>query len=487
MNAKDINNLEPKQLWQNFAKLCEIPRPSHHEEKISAFMKNFGKELGLETHVNKLGNVIIKKSATAGMENRKTVVLQAHLDMVPEKNNDIQHDFTKDPIEAYIDGDVVTAKGTTLGADDGIGVATIMTILQSKDIKHGPIEALFTINEEDGMDGAFAVKPDELNGEILLNLDSELEGEINIACAGGIYTNATIPYTTETSPSNAQAYQIIVTGLSGGHSGIDIHLERGNAIKIMNQLLWEANNTCDIRVANFDGGSAPNAIPREAHATIIVAKKDQDKFLKFIDEFTKTIKNELAKKDDNLTIQTSNSSMPEKVFTKESLEKICKAIYTCPNGVFTMSADIPGLTETSTNIGIIKTTDKNIEIYTLQRSSTESLKEKIAEMVTIALESTGGTAKRAGSYPAWQPNTESEILKLAEKIYKKLFNKEVKVTAMHAGLEPAILGHTFPNWDMISIGPTLRFVHSPDEKAEIATVDKFWKFLLEILLEIPKK
>lgn len=487
MNTKTMFDLEPKQLWQNFAKLCEIPRPSHHEEKISAFMKNFGEELGLETHVNKLGNVIIKKPATAGMENRKTVVLQAHLDMVPEKNNDIQHDFTKDPIEAYVDGDVVTAKDTTLGADNGIGVATIMTVLQSKDIKHGPIEALFTINEEDGMDGAFAVKPEDLNGEILLNLDSELEGEIIIACAGRIYTNAKIPYTTETPSSDTQAYQVVVTGLRGGHSGIDIHLERGNAIKILNQLLWEANNVCDIRTAKFDGGNAANAIPREAHATIVVTKNNQDKFLKFIDEFTKTIKHELAKKDDGLTIQASTTSMPEKVFTKESLEKICKAIYICPNGVFTMSADIPGLTETSTNIGIIKTTDKNVELYTLQRSSTESLKEKIATMVKIAFESTGGIAERVGGYPAWQPNTESKILKLAEKVYKNLFNKEVKVTAIHAGLEPAILGHTFPNWDMISLGPTIKFAHSPDEKIEIATVGKFWKFLLEILQEIPKK
>lgn len=487
MNAQNINNLEPKQLWQNFTKLCAIPHPSHHEEKISAFIKHFGEELGLKTHVDKLGSVIIKKPATAGMEDRKTVILQAHLDMVPEKNNNIQHDFTKDPIEAYIDGDVVTAKGTTLGADDGIGVATIMAILQSKDIKHGPLEALLTINEEDGMDGAFAVKPEDLSGEILLNLDSELEGEINIACAGAIYTNAKIPYVTETPSNNAQAYKIIVTGLSGGHSGIDINLGRGNAIKVLNQLLWEANKTCDIRVANFDGGSAPNAIPRESHATIVVAKNNKDKLLKFIDEFTKTTKHELAKKDDGLTIQASTISMPKKVFTKNSLEKICKAIYICPNGVFSMSADIPGLTETSTNIGIIKTTDKNVELYTLQRSSTESLKEKIAEMVKMALESTGGIAERAGSYPAWQPNTESEILNLAEKIYKKLFNQEAKVTAMHAGLEPAILGHTFPNWDMISIGPTIRFVHSPDEKIEITTVEKFWKFLLTILQEIPQK
>jgi len=485
MNTKALTDLEPKQLWQNFAKLCEIPHPSHHEEKISAFMKKFGEELGLETHADKLGNVIIKKPATAGMENRKKVILQSHLDMVPEKNSDIKHDFTKDPIEAYVDGDFVTAKGTTLGADNGIGVATIMTILQSKDVKHGPLEALFTINEEDGMDGAAAIEPPDLSGEILLNLDTEIEGEINIGCAGGFYITAKIPYSTEAPPKDTIAYQIIVSGLHGGHSGIDINLGRGSAIKILNQLLWETNNTCDIKLVKFDGGSAANAIPREAYATIIVPKNNEDKFLKLIGEFSETLKHELVKKDPEIKITASNTQMPEKVFTKESQENLFKAIYICPNGVFSMSADIPGLTETSTNIGIIKTVDQNVELSTLQRSSSENLKEKIAEMTKIALESTGGVAKQQGSYPGWQPNTESNILNLAKNIYKKLFNQEVKVTAIHAGLEPALLGKIFPNLDMISIGPTINFPHSPNEKVEIATVNKFWEFLLEILLEIP--
>jgi dipeptidase D len=485
MNVKALTDLEPKQLWQNFAKLCEIPRPSHHEEKISAFMKKFGEELGLETHADKLGNVIIKKPATTGMENRKKVILQAHLDMVPEKNSDVQHDFTKDPIEAYIDGDFVTAKGTTLGADDGIGVATIMTILQSKEIKHGPIEALFTINEEDGMNGAAAIKPSDLGGEILLNLDGEIEDEINIGCAGGLYTDAKIPYSTEAPSSNAIAYQIVVSGLHGGHSGIDIHLGRGNAIKILNRLLWEGSQQCDLKLAKFDGGSAANAIPREAHAIAVINKNNEDKFLKFIEELNKILKDELIKKDDDLKIVATKTTTPKTVFTTESQDNVLKAIYICPNGVISISAAIPGLTETSTNIGIIKTTDNNVELYTLQRSSIESLKAKIAEMVKIAFESTGGKAKQTGSYPAWQPNTESNILKLAQEIYKKLFNQEAKAAAMHAGLEPALLGKIFPNLDMISIGPTIKFPHSPNEKVEIKTVEKFWKFLLAILQEIP--
>lgn len=485
MTTQTLTDLEPKQLWQNFAKLCEIPRPSHHEKKISAFMKKFGEELGLETHADKLGNVIIKKPATTGMENRKKVILQSHLDMVPGKNSSVQHDFTKDPIEAYIDGNFVTAKGTTLGADNGIGVAAIMTILQSKEIKHGSLEALFTINEEDGMDGAAAIKPEDLSGEILLNLDTEIEGEINIGCAGGLYTNAKIPYFTETTSNKETAYKIVVSGLRGGHSGIDINLGRGNAIKILNRFLWQATNDCDLKLASFDGGSAANAIPREAHAIIVVTKNNEEKFVNLANEFLKTLKQELAKKDDGIIFETSTTSMPKKVFTKESQENLCKAIYICPNGVFSMSANVPGLTETSTNIGIIKTTNKNVELITLQRSSSESLKKKIAEMVKIALESTGGSIKQQGNYPGWQPNTESKILQSAKEIYKKSFGKEVNVAAMHAGLEPALLGKTFPGLDMISIGPTINFPHSPDEKVEIATVDKFWKFLLEILLEIP--
>jgi dipeptidase D len=487
MNDKSLTDLEPKKIWENFAKLCEIPRPSHHEEKISAFIKKFGEDLGLETHADKPGNVIIKKPATQGMENRKTVILQAHLDMVPEKNSDVQHDFTKDPIDAHIDGEFVTARGTTLGADDGIGVATIMTILQSDDVKHGSIEALLTINEEDGMDGAAAIKPDALSGDILLNLDGEIDDEIEIGCAGAIYTNAKLPYSTETPSSDEVAYQIAVSGLHGGHSGIDIILERGNAIKILNYFLWQATNDCDLKLATFNGGTAPNAIPREATAIITIPKQNVDKFTTLTNEFNKTMQQELAKKDPEIKVEISSTSMPEKIFTQQTQANLLKTIYCCPNGVFSMSADIHGLVETSNNLGIIKTTENNVELYNLQRSSSASLKDKIATMVKVALESTGGTAEQAGTYPEWQPNIESNILKLAKNVYQKMFNQEPNVKAMHAGLEPAFLGKTFPNLDMISIGPTIKFPHSPNEKVEIKTVDKFWKFLLALLQEIPEK
>ncbi len=479
--SSEVRNLEPKQIWNNFEDINAVPRPSKHEEKIIAFMKAFGEGLGLKTVVDSVGNVIIYKAATEGMEGRKTVILQSHLDMVHQKNADTNFDFATQGIESVIDGEWVKAKGTTLGADNGIGVASIMSLLQSKDIPHPALEALFTIDEETGMTGAFKLDKGLLEGKILLNLDTEDDDEFSIGCAGGIDTNTSYAYTPETPPANAKAYKISVSGLKGGHSGVDIHLERGNANKIMNRLLYQCEQF-GLQIAEIEGGSLRNAIPRESVAIITVNDE------KYLDEFEKRaaeIKKEFLIQDEGLKIMLEPIATPEKVLSASDTHKITTAIQAVCNGVFCMSSAIPGLVETSSSFARVQIKDGKFITQSLQRSSVDSAKLNVAYTVGAPLKLMGCDVQHTGAYPGWAPNPNSPILDLMEKLYEKMFGSKPKVFAIHAGLECGILGERYAGLDMISFGPTIKHPHSPDEKVNITSVQKFWKFLQEILKATP--
>ncbi len=485
--SKEILELEPKALWKHFYALTQIPRPSKKEGKVIEFVKKFGEDLGLETIVDEVGNVIIKKPATPGMENRKGIILQGHLDMVPQKNADTEHDFEKDPIDAYVDGEWVTARGTTLGADNGMGVAAAMAVLESKDLEHGPVEALFTIDEETGMTGAENLKPGLLDGDILLNMDSEDEGELYIGCAGGVNTNAEREYKEVDVPEGMTAYKVAVKGLKGGHSGLDINLGRGNANKIINALLLTASEKYGLRVASIEGGSLRNAIPREAFATVVVPEDKKEKFEKFVAEFDELVKDEFKETDGGVEVTVEPAELPAKLIDEESQNAMFKAVADCPNGVIAMSKDVEGIVETSTNLAIVKSEGGKIVINTLQRSLLDEGKDKLAADVRAAFEEAGFKAESSGDYPGWKPNPDSVILKEMKEIYNTKFGKVPEVKVIHAGLECGLLGSVYPNWDMISFGPTIRWPHSPDEKVNIATVQKFWDFLVETLKHVPEK
>jgi len=483
--TKDIRALEPTELWNNFADLNAVPRGSKKEERVIQFMVDFGKKLNLDTVVDPVGNVIIKKPASNGMENRKTVVLQSHLDMVHQKNSDTNFNFDTEGIKMVVDGDWVRADGTTLGADNGIGVAAIMSILASKTIKHPAIEALFTIDEETGMTGAMGLKANYLNGEILLNLDTEEDNEIDIGCAGGIDVTAENTYNEVGAPVNSGGYSISVTGLKGGHSGMDIHKGLGNANKIMNRLLYETKEF--IRISEINGGSLRNAIPRESFATISVAESRKEAFIKKANKTIKEIKAELATIDPNLDIKISEVATPERVMTTISQNTLLNLIYAAHNGVYRMSNDMKDLVETSNNVARVIVKDENVKIMCLTRSSVESSKFDLANTLKATFEMAGYDVTLSGSYPGWKPNVNSPILKLLTETYEKLFNDKANVVACHAGLECGILGTNYPAMDMISFGPTIQGAHSPDEKANIKSSQKFWKFLLTILENIPTK
>ncbi len=485
--SKDILNLEPALLWKNFYSLTQIPRPSKHEDKVRDFLVKFGKDLGLETIQDEVGNVIIRKPATAGMENRKGVVLQGHMDMVPQKNNDTEHDFEKDPITTYIDNGWVKAKGTTLGADNGLGVAAAMAVLESKNIQHGPIEAFITTDEETGMTGAMGIKPGVLKGDILLNLDTEEEGELYIGCAGGTNGNFSFRFKTAALPSAVEAFKITVTGMKGGHSGVDIRLERGNSIKVLTRVLWEGSKNFGLRLAALEGGSLRNAIPREASATIVVPVQHKDSLAAMVAGLEQIIRKELSAVEPNMKIILTPAEKPLSLIDEVSQGNIINALYACPNGVIRMSNEMPGLVETSINIGVLKTDNNMVIGQTLLRSSVDSAKLDLQNMVDAVFTMAGADINFDGEYPGWKPNPDSVILKLMQDLYKKMFGKEPLVTAIHAGLECGILGGPYPNWDMISVGPTIVSPHSPDEKAEIASVQKFWDYLLETLKNIPAK
>ncbi|ATA76636.1 aminoacyl-histidine dipeptidase [Capnocytophaga canimorsus] len=483
----DIKKLQPQSLWGNFADLNAVPRPSKREEKVIAFMMDFGKKLGLETLKDEVGNVIIRKPATKGMENRKKVVLQSHLDMVHQKNNDTVFDFSTEGIKMKIEGDWVKAEGTTLGADNGIGVAAIMAILQSADIEHPDIEALFTIDEETGMTGAKGLKGGLLNGDILLNLDTEEDDEIDIGCAGGVDVTAFREYDQEEIPQDVVAYKIVVKGLQGGHSGMDIHKGFGNANKIMNRLLFDGFENFGLRISEINGGGLRNAIPRESTAIVVVDKIQNEAFEFEFKQLTEVIKHELQITEPNLSIALESTNLPENVMELGVQEGVLRSIYTAHNGVYAMSKSISDLVETSNNIARVVVKDGEIKIHCLTRSSVESAKFDLANALRSAFELSGFEVEFTGSYPGWEPDVNSSILKVLKEQYEKLFGEKPNVVACHAGLECGILGQNYPNMEMISFGPTIKGAHSPDEKVNIKSVQKFWKYLLEILKNIPQR
>ena len=486
--SQEIRNLEPKVLWNQFANLNAVPRPSKKEERVIAFIKDFGNQLGLETFEDEIRNVIIRKPATPGMENRKPVVLQGHLDMVHQKNADTVFDFDTQGIDMYVDGDWVRARGTTLGADNGLGVAAIMAILESKDIPHPAIEALFTIDEETGMTGALNLKGGILQGQILLNLDTEEDDEIDIGCAGGIDVTATAEYDEEATPEGSVGYTITVKGLNGGHSGMDIHKGLGNANKIMNRLLFDGFDNFGLQIASIQGGSLRNAIPRESVAKVIIAEVYDEAFVFDMQQIVNEIKSELKSTEPNLEIVFEKmETVPVKVMPSIAQFYFVRAMYTTLNGVYRMSADFDGLVETSNNIAKVVLGNGQLSVQCLTRSSVESAKMDLANGLRSAFELMGCEVEFSGSYPGWTPNAKSEILDVLTSIYEKQNNEKAKVVACHAGLECGILGANYPEMDMISFGPTIHGAHSPDERASISSSQKFWKFLVEILASIPLK
>ncbi|TNJ45681.1 aminoacyl-histidine dipeptidase [Tamlana fucoidanivorans] len=484
--SQEIRQLEPQALWNKFADLNAVPRPSKKEERVIAFMKEFGENLGLETCVDEVGNVIIKKPATPGMENRTTVVMQSHLDMVHQKNNETHFDFDAQGIQMYVDGDWVRANGTTLGADNGIGVATIMAVLESKNIPHPAIEALFTIDEETGMTGAMGLKGGLLSGGILLNLDTEEDNEIGVGCAGGIDVTAKRTYDEEETPEFKVGYCINVKGLQGGHSGMQIHEGLGNANKIMNRILFDGFENYGLRISEIDGGSLRNAIPRESTAIVAIDAVHEDAFLLDMAMLGNIIKKELKTMEPDLKIEVSKCKTPKQIMDLGVQEGFTRAMYAALNGVYRMSADIPDLVETSNNIARVIVKGGTIQVECLTRSSVESAKIDLANTLRATFELTGCEVEFSGDYPGWTPNMDSAILKVMSDLYETLNGEKPHVAACHAGLECGILGTHYPDMDMISFGPNIKGAHSPDERAQISSVQKYWKFVLEILKHIPE-
>ena len=477
-----LSNIEPQIIWKNFSALNEVPRPSKKEERVIEFIKNFGENLGLETTVDEVGNVIIKKDATPGMENRKKIVLQSHLDMVCQKNNDVDFDFDTQGIQMEVVDDWVKAKGTTLGADNGLGVAAIMSILESNDIPHPSLEALFTIDEETGMTGALNLKPGQLTGEILLNLDTEEDDEIDIGCAGGVDVTATQNYNTVAT--QGEIVKIVIKGLQGGHSGMDIIKGFGNANVILGRLLFKGLQN-NIQLISIDGGGLRNAIPREAQA--IFAIQNADQYLSLADHLKSEILEEFATIEKDLHISIEKSESTELGISTENSAAIIRALKAAHNGVYRMSPDVADLVEASNNVARVELKEGGLKILNLTRSSVESSKDDVAEQLKATFELAGLNVEFSGSYPGWKPKPGSEIVKLMEKIYEKDFGSKPQVVACHAGLECGIIGANYPEMEMVSFGPTIRGAHSPDERANIPSAQKFWKFLKEILAEIPKK
>ena len=483
--SNELRIIEPICLWNKFADLNAVPRPSKKEERIIEFIKAFGNSLGLETFEDQIRNVIIRKPATPGMENRKSIVLQSHLDMVHQKNNDTVFDFDVQGIEMFVDNDWIKAKGTTLGADNGIGVATIMAILESDSIPHPAIEALFTIDEETGMTGALNLKANILKGSILLNLDTEQDDEIDIGCAGGIDVTATGNYQMEELPADYSAWRISVKGLNGGHSGMDIHKGLGNANKIMNRLLYKGFELFGLAVSEINGGSLRNVIPRESESIIILPKNKINDFNTAFEQLIKDIKFELKTTEPTLQIGLQEVPLPDLIMNSDSQIQLINAIYSVSNGVYRMSADIDNLVETSNNLARVIVKDGKIFIACLTRSSIESSKMDLAQALEANFKMANLQVSFSGSYPGWTPNVSSPILKVLTSVYEQLHQKKPKVVACHAGLECGILGKNYPNMDMISFGPTILGAHSPDERVSISSVQKYWRFVLEILKVIP--
>lgn len=483
-----IKDLQPSAIWQNFYKLTQVPRPSNHEEKAREFMLSWAKENNIKAQMDEAGNIILSKPATPGMENRKGIILQGHLDMVPQKNEDTEHDFEKDPIQAYVDGEWVRAKGTTLGADNGMGVAAGMAILTSTDIPHGPVEVLITATEETGMDGANGLKPGVLHGDILLNLDSETEGELYVGCAGGVDSTIEFNYKEEAVPANVKAYRLAVKGLKGGHSGMDINLGRGNSNKLLFRFLKTYATELGIRVAFVTGGSLRNAIPRESFATIVLPAANEAKLQAAVKEATGIYKAELSAKEPTLQVSAEATEIPAAVMDECTQFRLTNAILACPNGAMRMIDSMPDTVETSNNLAIVKSDKGKVVVNTLLRSSVETAKEALAQSIQAVFElAKADKIVFDGAYPGWKPNPDSAILKEMQEIYQQMYGKKPAIMAVHAGLECGILGSKYPNWDMISFGPTICSPHSPDERVNIASVGKFWDYLKATLKNVPAK
>lgn len=477
-----FKGLKPEAVWGYFEEICRIPRPSRKEGRMAAWLMDFARQHRLEARRDEGGNVVIRKRAVKGRERAPGVVLQSHMDMVCEKNSDVEHDFDADPIQPYVDGEWVKAKGTTLGADDGIGMAAALAVLASKDIRHGAIECLFTVDEETGFTGAFALQPGFFEGKILLNLDSEDEGELFIGCAGGIDTVAKLPYEKIVTPAHKFAVKVRVKGLLGGHSGDDIHKGRGNAIKILNRLVWELNEKFGISVARLEGGNLRNAIDREAEAVLVFDDILKENVRVEFNIYAAEMENVWKITEPGLRLELESTELPEYVLNGTSTTRLLNALYACPHGVFAMSFRMPGLVETSTNLASVRFAEGDkIVVTTSQRSDIDSEKLNIAHMVASVFRLAGAEVEHGEGYPGWTPNPGSAILKIAFDSYKRLFGKEPVVRSIHAGLECGLFLEKYPDMDMVSFGPTLRGVHSPDEKVEIATVEKWWKHLVDVL------
>jgi dipeptidase D len=484
--SQQVRQLIPTAVWNNFADLNAVPRPSKKEAGVIAFIKAFGEKLQLLTYVDEAGNVIIKKPASPGMEDRTTIVLQSHLDMVHQKNADTVFDFDTQGIDMYVEGDWVKAKGTTLGADNGMGVAAIMTLLASTDIPHPAMEALFTIDEETGMTGALALKGGLLSGEILLNLDTEEDNELTIGCAGGIDVTASGSYQQQ-APAGTMGLCVSVKGLTGGHSGVDIHKGRANANKLLNRILLRLSNECTIEIAAIDGGSLRNAIPREATANIAIPAASVYHVKSIADEFNTILKAEYGFTDPNLLISIDEVELPAQVLHPAFQLALLRSLYSCPNGIYRMSPDIAGLVQSSNNIARVLVKEGNYTIQCLTRSSVDTEKMDLAQAISCAFEMAGAAISFGGTYPGWQPRPGSPIVQLMSDLHKELFGEPAHVNAIHAGLECGILGTNYPGMQMISFGPNIYGAHSPDERVQVSSVQKFWGFLLETLKRVPVK
>ncbi len=482
-----IQQLAPKNLWNIFYQLTQNPRPSKHEEQVVQSIEALCDKHNLKYQRDKIGNLIISKPATKGMENRKGVVMQGHVDMVPQKNADSNHNFETDPISTIIDGEWVTANGTTLGADNGIGVAAALAVMISNDIKHGPLEVLLTIDEEAGMTGAQELQSGYLTSDILLNLDTEDEGELYVGCAGGVDISAQIPTVLENTPADCMGFEIAVTGLRGGHSGLDIDQGRGNANKFINRFLLEHSQKLNLRVAEFNGGTLRNAIPRESFTKITIPSKQQAEFKQALSDFEKVMIKEYGAVEPNLSITAKPIDCPNQVYSDTSLQNVVNAVAACLSGVSRMSAEFDGIAETSNNLAVVKSQDDHVSILNLTRSLVNSARDDLAREIAATFQLAGASTEISGDYPGWKPNPDSKILTTMIKGYERLYDKTPAVKVIHAGLECGLLSEPYPHWDMISFGPTIRHAHSPDEKVHIKSVEKFWDYLVDTLENIPQK
>ncbi|MGL5947695.1 MAG: aminoacyl-histidine dipeptidase [Aeromonas sp.] len=480
-----LSSLSPSLIWQFFEQICAIPHPSKHEEQLRSWIVNWAQTQNLAVSQDEVGNVIIKKAASVGMENRQIVVLQAHIDMVPQANADTAHDFTQDPINAYIDGEWVTARGTTLGADNGIGMAACLAVLADNNLAHGPLEVLLTSDEETGMTGAFGLKPGLLEGKILLNTDFEEDGEVCMGCAGGVDANIRFTLETDAAPTG-QALTLTIKGLCGGHSGADIHRGRGNANKLLVRLLVAAQ-ALDVRLSEIHGGTLRNAIPREAWASVVVPEGNVAAFEALVARFRAIYQSELAITEPHLTVDLAAGAMPAQVFSAALQSRLLNALLACPNGVMRMSDSIAGVTETSLNLGVIKTQAGEVYVQCLIRSLLDSGRESMEQMVSSLFSLAGASCVLTGAYPGWTPNVDSPIMAKVRENYQRLFGDEPKVMVVHAGLECGLFKRVYPEWDMVAFGPTIRGAHSPDERVHIPAVARFWDLLVAVLADIPAK